>query len=139
MNYKWKLEPPTPEKQEAAERLAKELNISPILGRLLIERNITTVADAKKFFRPSLTGLYDPFMFTDMDRAVERLNKALGRKERIMVYGDYDVDGCTAVALVYKFRNNIIPISTIISPTVTKKGMACRSKESTMHTKARSN
>ena len=103
MNYKWKLEPPTPEKQEAAERLAKELNISPILGRLLIERNITTVADAKKFFRPSLTGLYDPFMFTDMDRAVERLNKALGRKERIMVYGDYDVDGCTAVALVYKF------------------------------------
>ena len=69
----------------------------------MIERNITTVADAKNFFRPSLTGLYDPFMFTDMDRAVERLNKALGRKERIMVYGDYDVDGCTAVALVYKF------------------------------------
>ena len=103
MNYKWKLEPPTPEKLEAAERLAKELNISPILGRLLIERNITTVADAKKFFRPSLTELYDPFMFTDMDKAVERLNKALGRKERIMVYGDYDVDGCTAVALVYKF------------------------------------
>lgn len=103
MNYKWKLEPPTPEKLEAAERLSKELNISPILGRLLIERNITTVADAKKFFRPSLTELYDPFMFTDMDKAVERLNKALGRKERIMVYGDYDVDGCTAVALVYKF------------------------------------
>ena len=61
------------------------------------------MADAKKFFRPSLTELYDPFMFTDMDKAVERLNKALGRKERIMVYGDYDVDGCTAVALVYKF------------------------------------
>ena len=103
MNYKWKLEPPTPEELEAAERLAKELNISPILGRLLIERNITTVADANKFFRPSLTELHDPFMFNDMDKAVERLNKALGRKERIMVYGDYDVDGCTAVALVYKF------------------------------------
>ena len=75
MNYKWKLEPPTPEKLEAAERLAKELNISPILGRLLIERNITTVADAKKFFRPSLTELYDPFMFTDMDKAVEYLRE----------------------------------------------------------------
>ena len=70
MNYKWKLEPPTPEKQEAAERLAKELNISPILGRLLIERNITTVADAKKFFRPSHTGLYDPLKFNDMETAV---------------------------------------------------------------------
>ena len=103
MNYKWKLNPPTPEKQEAANRLAKELNISPILGLLLIERNITTAAEAKRFFRPSLTELYDPFLLTDMDKAVERLNKALGRKERIMVYGDYDVDGCTAVALVYKF------------------------------------
>ena len=99
MNYRWNLETPTPQKQEAAERLAKELNISPILGQLLIERNITTVTEAKRFFRPSLTELHDPFLFTDMDKAVERLNIALGRKERIMVYGDYDVDGCTAVAL----------------------------------------
>ena len=103
MNYKWKLEPPTPEKQEAANRLANELSISPILGMLLIDRGITTASGAKKFFRPSLTELHDPFLFADMDKAVERLNKALGRKERIMVYGDYDVDGCTAVALVYKF------------------------------------
>lgn len=103
MNYKWKLETPTPEKLEAAERLAKELNISPVLGRLLTERNITTAADAKRFFRPSLAELHDPFLFADMGKAVERLNMALGRKEGIMVYGDYDVDGCTAVALVYKF------------------------------------
>lgn len=103
MNYKWKYEPPTTETAEAAKRLAEGLNISPILSRLLIERNIHTIAEAKRFFRPSLTELHDPFLFQDMDKAVDRLNHALGRKERIMVYGDYDVDGCTAVALVYKF------------------------------------
>ncbi len=59
--------------------------------------------DAKRFFHPQLTELHDPFLMKDMDKAVERLNAAMGRKERIMVYGDYDVDGCTAVALVYKF------------------------------------
>lgn len=103
MNYKWKTNPPTPQKKEAAKELSKELNISPILGQLLIERGIETAVDAKKFFRPSLTELHDPFLFKDMEKAVERLNQALGGKERIMVYGDYDVDGCTAVALVYKF------------------------------------
>ena len=61
------------------------------------------IEEAKKFFRPQLTELLDPFLFQDMDKAVERLNEALGNRERILVYGDYDVDGCTAVALVYKF------------------------------------
>lgn len=103
MNYKWNLKTPTPEKLEAAERLAKETNISPILACLLIERGITTAEEAGNFFRPPLAGLHDPFMFPDMRKAVERLDAALGRKERIMVYGDYDVDGCTAVALVYRF------------------------------------
>ena len=103
MNHKWKYEPPTPEKKEIAKQLAKELNISPILGHLLLERGIGSVAEAKKFFRPQLTDLHDPFLLQDMDLATNRLNEALGRKERIMVYGDYDVDGCTAVALVYKF------------------------------------
>lgn len=103
MNYEWKLVTPTPEEKEAANRLADELNVSPITGKLLLERGITNVTDAKKFFRPSLTELHDPFLLEDMDKAVERLNQALGGKERILVYGDYDVDGCTAVALVYKF------------------------------------
>lgn len=58
---------------------------------------------ARHFFRPQLSELHDPFLMDDMQTAVDRLNKAMGRKERIMVYGDYDVDGCTAVALVYKF------------------------------------
>ncbi len=103
MNYKWNYEPPTQERQEAAEALAHEVNIHPALGKLLLDRGITTAAEARRFFRPQLTGLLDPFLFRDMHVAVERLNKALGRKERILVYGDYDVDGCTAVALVYRF------------------------------------
>jgi single-stranded-DNA-specific exonuclease len=103
MNYKWNYEPPTEERQEAAKQLASEVNIHPALGRLLLDRGITTAAEARRFFRPQLTGLLDPFLFRDMHVAVDRLNQALGLRERILVYGDYDVDGCTAVALVYRF------------------------------------
>lgn len=103
MNYKWNYQPPTLEQREAARALAKDIGISPILCRLLLERGITSTAEAKRFFRPQLNELHDPFLMKDMSIAVERLNKAMGRKERIMVYGDYDVDGTTAVALVYKF------------------------------------
>ena len=103
MNYKWNYQPPTLEQREAARALAKDIGISPILCRLLLERGITSTAEAKQFFRPQLNELHDPFLMKDMSIAVERLNKAMGRKERIMVYGDYDVDGTTAVALVYKF------------------------------------
>ena len=86
-----------------ASELSEKLNIAPVLCRLLIERGITTESAAKRFFRPQLSDLINPFLMKDMDIAVDRLNDAMGRKERIMVYGDYDVDGCTAVALVYKF------------------------------------
>ena len=103
MNYKWNYQPPTQEQREAARALAKDIGISPILCRLLQERGINTAAEAKRFFRPQLSELHDPFLMKDMDRAVERLNQAMGRKERILVYGDYDVDGTTAVTLVYKF------------------------------------
>ena len=103
MNYQWKYQIPTNEQQEASKALAHEVGINPALGCLLMRRGINTVAQAKKFFRPQLNDLLDPFLFRDMSIAVERLNEALGRKERILVYGDYDVDGCTAVALVYKF------------------------------------
>ncbi len=81
------------------------------MGRLLVDRGITDTKQAGKFFHPQLSDLPDPFLFRDMEIAVRRINEALGRKERIMVYGDYDVDGVTAVALVYKFlhqySNNI--------------------------------
>ena len=103
MNHKWNYRPITPEEEQASEQLARELGISPILGRLLIQRGITTATEAKSFFRPQLLDLHDPFLMNDMDIAVERLNKAMGKKERILIYGDYDVDGTTAVALVYKF------------------------------------
>ena len=103
MNYKWNYVPASNEQQEESRELANELGISPILGKFLLVRNIRSVPEAKRFFRPQLSDLHDPFLYTDMDVAVDRLNQALGHKERILVYGDYDVDGCTAVALVYKF------------------------------------
>ena len=103
MNHKWNYQPITPEQAETSQTLAQELGISPILGQLLVQRGITKAVDAKKFFRPQLPDLHDPFLMKDMDIAVERLNKAMGKKERILIYGDYDVDGTTAVALVYKF------------------------------------
>ena len=103
MHFKWNYEPPTPEQKQAAAELGTKLGISPILAGILIRRNITTESAAKRFFRPQLNDLINPFLMKDMDLAVDRLNDAMGRKERIMVYGDYDVDGCTAVALVYKF------------------------------------
>ena len=103
MQLKWNYEPPTSEQQQAANELGEKLNISPILALLLIRRGITTESAAKRFFRPQLADLINPFLMKDMDLAVDRLNDAMGRKERILVYGDYDVDGCTAVALVYKF------------------------------------
>lgn len=103
MKYKWNYQPPTPIQREAAKALSRELGISPILCRLLQERGIKTAAEAKHFFRPQLSELHDPFLMNDMEKAVERLNRAMGRKERIMIYGDYDVDGTTAVSLVYKF------------------------------------
>lgn len=103
MIYKWTYEEPTADETAAATALAREVNIHPALGRLLLKRGIKTATEARRFFRPQLSDLHDPFLINDMQVAVDRLNQALGRKEHIMVYGDYDVDGCTAVALVYKF------------------------------------
>ncbi len=103
MGQKWKYQPPTYEQEVAARTLSAELDISPILCSLLIKRGITSASAARHFFRPKLNNLHNPFLMKDMDVAVQRLNRALGTKERILVYGDYDVDGTTAVALVYKF------------------------------------
>lgn len=103
MHFKWIYDAPTPEEKETAIELGKKLNMQPALTQLLVKRGITTESAAKRFFRPQLSELINPFLMKDMDVAVDRLNDAMGRKERILVYGDYDVDGCTAVALVYKF------------------------------------
>lgn len=106
MLSEWNYQPLTEEQKEIKEHLSKELAISPALCELLTQRGITTLSEAKKFFRPQLSDLHNPFLLKDMDKAVDRLNKAMGRKEKILVYGDYDVDGTTAVSLVYKFLRN---------------------------------
>lgn len=96
---------------EVVSKLAESLGVDKIIATLLVERGITTFEEAKDFFRPSLDQLHDPFLMKDMDRAISRINLAVSRKERILVYGDYDVDGTSAVALVYsyfsRFHKNI--------------------------------
>ena len=103
MNINWKIRELTPEEQAAAERLATELDISPLAGRILAGRGLRTAAEARAYIRPSLDSLHDPFLMKDMGAAVDRLCRAIDANERIMVYGDYDVDGTTAVALMYSF------------------------------------
>lgn len=88
---------------EIIERLCRELNISIPVATLLTQRGITTFEEARAFFRPELSHLHDPFLMKDMDKAVDRVEKAIEAGEKIMIYGDYDVDGTSAVALVYSF------------------------------------
>jgi single-stranded-DNA-specific exonuclease len=102
---RWKLKS-TPD-ANAVENLAKQLNGNKIIATLLLQRNITNFEEAKKFFRPSLNDLHDPFLMKDMDKAVARIEKAIARNEKILVYGDYDVDGTTAVALFYTFLQSL--------------------------------
>ncbi len=93
--------------EQIVERLALALGISPKLTNLLAQRGVSTFEEAKLFFRPSLDALHDPFLMKDMDKAVDRILQAIAGNENIMVYGDYDVDGTTAVSLVYSFLKNI--------------------------------
>ena len=92
---------------EIVSRLASELGIDPVLAELLVQRGVSTFQEARGFFRPDLSNLHDPFLMKDMDKAVERIRKAILSQEKILVYGDYDVDGTTAVSLVYSFLNRI--------------------------------
>ncbi len=103
MTNEWVTKPLTDKQESLKEDLSNALGFSPILCQLMIERGIKTAEEAKHFFRPQLTDLHDPFLMNDMAKAVERINAAMVKKEKILVYGDYDVDGITAVALVYKF------------------------------------
>ncbi len=103
LEINWHIKQLTPEEQTAAERLSAELEISPVAARLLAGRGLRTAAQARAYIRPSLESLHDPFLMQDMGAAVDRLCQAIDHHERIMVYGDYDVDGTTAVALMYSF------------------------------------
>ncbi|MCP9611696.1 single-stranded-DNA-specific exonuclease RecJ [Coprobacter tertius] len=106
MISKWNYLPLSPEQDAIKKKLVRELSLSPVLCELLVQRGVTSITEAKKFFHPQLSDLHDPFIMNDMDKAVERLDRAMGGKEKILIYGDYDVDGTTAVALVYKFLRN---------------------------------
>ena len=107
MERKWILKPAAdPEK---VSRLGAELGIDPVLSGLLVQRGVETFDQARKFFRPNLADLHDPFLMKDMDKAVDRLHKAITGREKILVYGDYDVDGTTAVALVFSFLRQLTP------------------------------
>ena len=94
---------------ETVAQLSTELGIDGVLAELLVQRGVTTFEEARSFFRPRLEDLHDPFLMTDMDKAVERLHKAIVEGEKILVYGDYDVDGTTAVAQVYSFIKMFSP------------------------------
>lgn len=103
--YEWKIkDQPTREKLE---RLAAELKVSGKVAALLLQRGIYTYDEAKSFFRPSLEMLHDPFLMKDMEKAVSRLEKAIGANEKILFFGDYDVDGTTAVSLTYIFFSRL--------------------------------
>lgn len=122
MTNKWNYQPLThAQKQQAQEILPLCGNI-PAVAESLIRRGVTTKKETESFFSPAISDLHDPFLMPDMDKAVNRLNKAMGAKERIMVYGDYDVDGATAVALVYKYLQNYYSNIEYYIPTRYEEG-----------------
>lgn len=108
MTYKWNIRCLTAVEQEIQQQLEHELNISSAAARMLVVRGIQTADEARAFVRPSLEMLHDPFLMKDMDKAVERLHQAITQGEKILIYGDYDVDGTTAVAVMYRFLQNLV-------------------------------
>ena len=107
MEKRWIIEAKA--KEDVVEKLSKELNINKVLANILVQRDINTFDEAKSFFRPSLDDLHDPFLMLNMDKAVERIQQAFENQENILIYGDYDVDGTTSVALVYSFLKQFYP------------------------------
>ena len=107
MDINWNIRQLSLEELAAAEQLSTDLDISPLAGRILAGRGLRTAAQARAYIRPSLDSLHDPFLMQDMGKAVDRLCDAVDANERIMIYGDYDVDGTTAVALMYSFLRNL--------------------------------
>lgn len=95
--------------QDVVRQLSSELGVDPVLAELLVQRGVRTFEQARGFFRPNLADLHDPFLMKDMDKAVDRVHNAVINREKILVYGDYDVDGTTAVALVYSFLRRLTP------------------------------
>jgi single-stranded-DNA-specific exonuclease len=104
MEFIWRAKPlPS---QEKVARLSEEINVHPLLASILIQRGIETYQQAERFFRPKIEDLHDPFLMKDMEKAIARIDNAIAQAEKIMIYGDYDVDGTTAVSIVYSFLRN---------------------------------
>ncbi len=122
MISKWNYLPLTSEEQKIEEQLLQHFANCPAIARLLVLRGMKSYEDVRAFFSPSLSQMHDPFLMKDMDKAVNRLNRALGAKEKIMVYGDYDVDGTTAVALVYRYLQNFYSNIEYYIPTRDDEG-----------------
>jgi single-stranded-DNA-specific exonuclease len=120
MEYVWRQKPKA--SQSAIERLGKEINVNPTLANMLINRGVERFEQAKDYFRPVLSQLHDPYLMQDMEAAVNRIEKAVQNQERIMVYGDYDVDGTTAVALMYSFLKGFYPHVEFYIPDRYKEG-----------------
>ncbi len=108
--------------QEKIEALGKSINVNKYLAAILIQRGVETFESAKKFFTPSLDDLHDPFLMKDMSIAVDRIKKAIDNNEKILVYGDYDVDGTTAVSLVYSYLSSFYPSCDFYIPDRSSEG-----------------
>ena len=128
MISKWNYLPFTSEQSSIAADLAKHLKNCQAISRLLVLRGIKSIEEAYKFLNPSMSDLHDPFLMQDMDKAVDRLNKAIGAKEKIMIYGDYDVDGTTSVALVYRYLQNYYSNIEYYIPTRYEEGYGISKK-----------
>ena len=122
MHSNWNYQPLSMQQKEIQDSLLTACAGNPVTAELLIRRGVKTPEEAEAFFNPSFNDLVDPFLMPDMDKAVNRLNKAMGSKEKIMVYGDYDVDGTTAVALVYKYLQNYYSNIEYYIPTRYEEG-----------------
>ena len=120
MEKKWVFQPEVDEVK--VQFLADKLKVEPFVGRLLVQRGLETEAEARAFFRPSLDDLHDPFLLKDMDRAVNRINNAIKKQEGILLFGDYDVDGTTAVALMYEQLRRFHPNLHYYIPDRYKEG-----------------
>jgi single-stranded-DNA-specific exonuclease len=126
MEYVWKQKPKS--SIQSIESLSKEINVNPTLANMLINRGVESFDEAKEYFRPSLSQLHDPYLMKDMAEAIVRIEKAIENSEKILVYGDYDVDGTTAVALVYSFLTGFYPHVAFYIPDRYKEGYGVSEK-----------
>lgn len=122
MTTNWNYQPLTNQQRQLVDDILSQCGQNKTVAEILVRRGVRTPEEAQAFFSPSISDLHDPFLMPDMEKAVNRLNRAMGAKERIMIYGDYDVDGTTAVALVYKYLQNYYSNIEYYIPTRYEEG-----------------